>query len=151
MSSRLTAPNVGAQPHQGFHDLVGILGVQYERDRVEATELFEQGTLALHNRQRRRQPDVAQAEHRAAVADDRHQPVGPRIAGGQGVIGGDRATHLGHAGGVGDRQGTLGVQRCRQADGKLAAYVRLEGLFVGDDDLRAFALFGRVPRVLTTD
>ena len=123
------------QPHQGFDDLVGILGVQHDRDRVQAGELLEQRALALHHRQRRRRSDVTEAEDRAAVADDGHQPVRPGVAGGQGAIGGDRTTDLRDARRVGDRQGALGVQRSRQAYGKLAAYVCLEDLVVGDDEL----------------
>ena len=99
------------QPHQGLDDLVGILGVQHDRDRVQAGERLEQRALALHHRQRRRGADVTQAEHRAAVADHGHHPVRPGVAGGQGVVGGDRAADLCDARGVGDRQRALGVQR----------------------------------------
>ena len=143
------------QPHQRLDDLVGILGVQHDRDRVQPGELLEQRALAFHHRQRRRRSDVTEAEHRAAVADDGHQPVRPGVAGGQGVIGGDRAADLRHARGVGDRQGALGVQRSRQAYRKLAAYVCLEDLVVGDHallgaTLNRFKQFGHGPRVLTT-
>ncbi len=149
MSSRLTAPNVGPQPHQGLDDLVGVLGVQHDRDRVQIAERLEQPALALHDRQRRRRADIAEAEHRAAVADDGHQPVRPGVAGGQRVVGGDRPADLRHTGGVGDRQGALGVQRRLQLDGELAAYVCLEDLLVSDDDLRVFLLLRHGIRVTT--
>ena len=124
------------QPHQRLDDLVGILGVQHDRDRVQVAVRLEQRALALHHRQRRRRADVAEAEHGAAVADDGHQPVRPGVAGGQGVIGRDRPADLRDTGGVGDRQGALGVQRRLQVDGELAGYVSLEDLLVSDDDLR---------------
>ena len=137
------------QPHQRFDDLVGILGVQHDRDRVQVAVRLEQRALALHHRQRRRRADVAEAEHRAAVADDGHQPVRPGVAGGQRVIGGDRPADLRYTGGVGDRQGALGVQRRLQLHGELAGYVSLEDLLVSDDDLRVFWLLRHGIRVLT--
>ena len=131
------------QPHQCLDDLVGILGVQHDRDRVQIAVRLEQRALALHHGQRRRRTDIAKAEHRAAVADDGHQPVRPGVAGGQGVIGGDRATDLRDARRVGDRQRALGVQRGLQLDGQLAGYVGLEDLLVRDDDLRVFCILMR--------
>ena len=52
------------QPDQGLDDLVGVLGVEHQRDRVQAGEVLEQRGLALHHRQRGARTDVAQAEHR---------------------------------------------------------------------------------------
>ena len=130
-----------AQPHQGLDDLVGILGVEHDRDRVQPAERLEQRALALHHRQRRRRADVAEAEHRGAVADHGDQPVGPGVLGGQRVIGGDRAADLGDARGVGDRQRPLGVQRRLQLDRELAALVGGEDLRIIDDDLGVCAPF----------
>ena len=59
------------QPHQGFDDLVGILGVQHDRDGIQPRELLEEAAFAFHHRQRRRRPDVTEAEDCAAVADHR--------------------------------------------------------------------------------
>ncbi len=126
------------QPHQRLDDLVGILGVQHDRDRVQVTVRLEQRALAFHHRQRRRRADVAEAEHGAAVADDGNQSVRPCVAGGQGLIGRDRPTDLRHPGRVRDRQGALGIQRRLQLDGELARDVGLEDLLVSDDDLRRF-------------
>ena len=47
-------------------------GVEADREGVHAAELLEQHRLALHHRHGRRGPDVAEAEHRRAVGDDRH-------------------------------------------------------------------------------
>ena len=51
-------------------DLVDVLGVEAERERVDAGELLEQQRLALHHRHRRLRADVAEAEHGRAVGDD---------------------------------------------------------------------------------
>src|SRR3546814_19481959 len=58
-------------------DLVDVLGVEHERDRVQAGELLEQRRLALHHRQRGARADVTETEHRGAVADADDQAVGP--------------------------------------------------------------------------
>ena len=71
MSSRLMPPNAGGDQLHGAHDLVGVLGVEADRERVDARELLEEARLALHHRHRRRRADVAEAEHGGAVGDDR--------------------------------------------------------------------------------
>jgi hypothetical protein len=140
------------QAHQGFDDLVGILRVQHDRDRVQAAERLEQRALALHHGQRGRRTDVAEAEHRGAVADHGHQPVGPGIPRGEGVVGGDCAADLRHTWGVGDRQRALRVQWGLQLRRQLAAYVGLEDVLISDDDLRALQVrrqrFGHRLRLL---
>ena len=52
-------------------DLVDVLGVEAQRERVDAGELLEQHRLALHHRHRGRRADVAEPEHGGAVGDDR--------------------------------------------------------------------------------
>ena len=75
MSSRLMPPKVGAIALTVGDDLVGVLGVQADRERVDAAELLEEHRLALHHRHRGLGADVAEAEHGAAVGDD-----GDRVA-----------------------------------------------------------------------
>ena len=70
MSSRLMPPNAGAISLTVAHDLVGVVRVQADRERVDAGELLEQAALALHHRHRRTRSDVAEAEHRGAVGHD---------------------------------------------------------------------------------
>ncbi len=111
------------QPDEGLDDLVHVGGVEHQRDRVQAAELLEQRGLALHDRQRRPRPDVAEPQHRGPVADDRHQPVRPRVPAHEGRIRGDRAAHLRDARGVGDRQVAGVGQRRRQRRPELAALV----------------------------
>ena len=53
-------------------DLVDVLGGEAERKGVDVAELLEEHRLALHHRDRRVRADVAETEHGAAVADDRH-------------------------------------------------------------------------------
>ena len=59
------------EPRDGLDDLLDVGGGQADRDGVDAAELLEQHRLALHHRHRRGGPDVAEAEHRGAVGDDR--------------------------------------------------------------------------------
>ena len=148
MSSRLTAPNVGRSRTRVSTISSGSLVSNTIGIESRSPNALNSAALALHHRQRRRRADVAEAEHRAAVADDGHQPVRPGVAGGQRVIGGDRPTDLRYAGRVGDRQGALGVQRGLQLHGELAGYVSLEDLLVGDDDLRVSGFSDTALRLL---
>ena len=70
------------EPHDGLDDLVDVGGVQADRDRVDAAELLEQHRLALHHRHRGRRADVAEAEHRGAVGDDRDRVGHPGVVAG---------------------------------------------------------------------
>jgi hypothetical protein len=56
-------------------DLVDVLGVDAQREGVDAGELLEERRLALHHRHRRSGADVAEPEHGRAVGDD-----GDRVA-----------------------------------------------------------------------
>ena len=55
----------------GADDLVDVLRVEADREGVDAGEPLEQRGLALHHRQRRDRPEVAQPEDRGAVGDHR--------------------------------------------------------------------------------
>jgi hypothetical protein len=76
MSSRFT--------HE-LDDLVNVLRVDAERERIDAGEFLEEHRLALHHGHCRSRTDVAEAEHGAAVADDRDgvglDRQGPRLRG----------------------------------------------------------------------
>ena len=104
------------------HDLVGVLGVQAQREGVDARELLEEHRLALHHRHRGRRADVAQPEHRGAVGHD-----GDRVAldgqrprlGGVVVDGRGDARHarrVGHRQVVarGDRRPSARRRSCRR-------------------------------------
>jgi hypothetical protein len=74
----------------GADDLLGVGGVEADREGVDVGEPLEQRRLALHHRQGRERSDVAQAEHRRAVGDDRDgvaldgEPAGVRRVLGDG-------------------------------------------------------------------
>ena len=115
----------------GADDLLGVGGVEADREGVDVGEPLEQRRLALHDRQRRERADVAEAEHGGAVGDD-----GDGVAlDGQppGVLGvlGDRQADPRDARGVDERQVVAGADRHLGLDRQLAAEVHEEGA-VGD-------------------
>ncbi len=55
----------------GLHDLVGVFGVQADRECVYVGEFLEEHRFALHDRHRGPRPDVAETEHRRPVAHHR--------------------------------------------------------------------------------
>ena len=59
-------------------ELVRVLGVDHEREAVDAAEVLVEEALALHHRHAGLGADVAHAEHARAVADDGH---GVRLVG----------------------------------------------------------------------
>ncbi|GMA85910.1 hypothetical protein GCM10025868_11600 [Angustibacter aerolatus] len=128
----------------GRHDLVGVLGVEADRERVDAGEPLEQGGLALHDRQRGERPDVAQAEHRRAVADHGHGVALDREAAGVVGVLGDRDADPRHAGGVDEREVVAVADRHLRLDARLAAEVHQEGAVADLADLDA----GQRPRLL---
>ena len=96
--------------HEVDH-LVGRAGIDAHGKPVDAAELLEQQRLALHHRHCRLGPDVAQAEHRRAVADDRDGVLADRVAMREGRVVMDRHADAGDAGGVGHRQVVAVVDR----------------------------------------
>ena len=70
MSSRLMPPKLGAKPHHRLDNLVDVCGVEDDRNRVDASEVFEQQRLAFHHRQGSERPDVAETKHGSAIRND---------------------------------------------------------------------------------
>ena len=118
-------------------DLVGVLGVQADREPVDAGELLEEHRLALHDRHRRARADVAEPQHRRAVGHHGHRVALDRVA--KRVLGRvvDRAADARHAGRVGHREVVPGAQRRLVVHLDLAADVQAEGPVDGLDDLHA--------------
>ena len=54
----------------GLDDLFRVLGVQADRPGIDLGKFAEQERLAFHHRKRRPGADIAEAEHRRAVAHD---------------------------------------------------------------------------------
>ena len=54
----------------GAYDLIGILALYAERERVHSAEFLEQTALALHNGHACESAYVAETEHSGAVGDD---------------------------------------------------------------------------------
>ena len=109
-----------------LHDLVGIGGVQADRECVDFGELLEQAALALHHRHRRARPDVAEPEHRRAIGDDRDSVALDRVLKGPFGVVRDRQAHARNAGRVGHREVIARLQRMLVALFDLAADVQQE-------------------------
>jgi hypothetical protein len=108
------------------HDLVGVLRVEADRPGVDAGEPLEQRRLALHHRQRRRGPEVAEPEYGGAVRDHRDRVAldgeAPDVL---GVVA-DRQADRGDARRVGHGQLVAGLQPDLGAHLDLAAEVQQE-------------------------
>jgi hypothetical protein len=118
-------------------DLVGIRRRETDREGVDAGELLEQDRLALHHWQGRLRPDVAEAEHRRSVADDRDRVALDREVPDLLRILGDRARDAADAGRVDHREVVPGVQRVPRMNLELAAEVGEEDTVRDVDDLHA--------------
>ena len=78
-------------------DLVRVRRVQADRPRVDAGESFEQRRLSLHNWQGCGRSDVAEAQHRRAVGDDRNGVSLDRQPAGIGRVLSDRQAYSSHS------------------------------------------------------
>ena len=104
MSSRLMPPYDGAIRAIASTSSSTVPVSMHHRHGVDSGEVLEEHGLALHHRHRPERADVAQAQHRGAVADHGHG-VAPRgVAHRQGRVRGDRERDLRDAGGVEQRQ-----------------------------------------------
>jgi proline iminopeptidase len=88
-----------------------VLFVDLDVEHVDAGKLLEQHRLAFHHRLGRQRADVAQAQHRRAVGDDRHQVATAGVL--EGVVGvfDNFLAGRGNTGGVGQRQIVLVVMK----------------------------------------
>jgi hypothetical protein len=108
-------------------DLVGVLGVEADREGVDAGEPLEERGLALHHGERREGPEVAQPEHGRPVGDDGD---GVALDGEPtGVVGRlrDRLAHPRDAGRVDEAEVVAVADRDLGHDLQLAAEVDQEG------------------------
>ena len=121
----------------GLDDLVDVLGVQADREGVDAGELLEEHRLALHDRHGRLRADVAEAEHGGAVGDDGDRVALDRVLEGLVAVLGDRHADARDAGRVGHREVVAGLERLLVVLLDLAAEVQQEGAVGGVDDPHA--------------
>ena len=131
MSSRLIPPKTGAIAFTVATISSDVLRRQADREGVDAAELLEQHRLALHHRQRRLGADVAEPEHRRAVADDGDRVLLDRQVPDLRRVVGDRAADARDARRVGHREVVARLQRRLRRDLDLAAEVQQERA-VGD-------------------
>ena len=101
----------------GFHgldELVGVGFVDLDVEDVDAAVDFEQEALAFHHGLAAEGADVAQTEHRRAVADDGDEVALAGVFVGVLRVFLDFKTRLGHTGGVGETEvGLCTVGLCR--------------------------------------
>ena len=90
MSSRLMPPKDGPRIAHRVDELVDVLGVDLEVDRIDVGEALEEHRLAFHHRLRGERAEIAEAEDRGAVGDDGDQVAARRVVEGGVRILGDR-------------------------------------------------------------
>ena len=101
-------------------ELVGVLGVDFEIDRIDVGEALEQHRLAFHHRLRGQRAEIAEAEDGGAVGDDGDEVRARRIVVGLGRVLGDGQHRHGDAGRIGQRQVALRRHRLGRDDLELA-------------------------------
>ena len=135
MSSRLMPPKVGAEIAHAVDELVGVLGVDLEVDRIDVGEALEQHRLAFHHRLGGQRAEIAEAEDRGAVGDDGDEIALGRVVVGLARILGDGQHRHGDARRIGQRQVALRRHRLGGDDLELAgaaAAVELQRFLVGE-------------------
>jgi hypothetical protein len=134
---QVDAAEAGRDRLDGGHDLVHVGGVQADREGVDAGELLEQHRLTLHHRHCGPRADVAQAQHRRPVGDDRHRVAFDRVL--EGLVGVllNRRADAGDARRVGHREIVARLQRTLVVLLDLAPDVQHERPVGGVQDTRA--------------
>ena len=101
---QVDAAEGGLQHLAGADDFLGIFGGQLDIEDVDIGEALEQHALAFHDRLAGQGADVAQAQHRRAVAHHRHQVALGGVLVGEAGIALDLQARNGHAGRIGQAQ-----------------------------------------------
>ncbi len=101
----------GGDPLHRLDDLLRIPGFETDGKGVDSGEVLEEQRLSFHDRQRRRRPDIAEAEDGRAVRNERDTVLfhGQFIDAFRLVVNGHR--HPGHARRVDHREIIAGLQR----------------------------------------
>ena len=114
----------GAEEAHRVDELVRVLGVDAEVHAVDIGEALEEGDLAFHHRLGGERAEVAQAQHRRAVRDHRHEIALGGVVVGERRIAVDVQAGLGDAGRVGEGQVARRGQRLGEAGLQLAGPAR---------------------------
>ena len=111
----------GDRVDEGF----GILGVEFDVDRIDVGEALEQYRLAFHHRLRGERAEIAHSKDRGSVGNHRHQVGARGVACGAGRIVGDRLDRDRHAGRISEAEVALGGHRLRGDDLDLTGPIAL--------------------------
>ena len=108
---QIDAAKGAGDQRDGIHKLVHIVRFHAERKRVDIAERLEEHTFALHDRHTGLRADVAEAEHRAAVRNNRAEIAAPRQLVAPIHVLLDFKARLRHAGRIGKAQVVLCLDR----------------------------------------
>ena len=135
---QVDAAEGGRQPDDRLHDLVRLVDIEADRERIHAGEFLEQQRLALHDRHGRSRADITETQHRRAVADDRNRVALDRqVMDPLGLIG-DRPADTSHTRRIGHGE-VIGIAQRDASDRlELAAGVQFKGAIKRSDDRDAF-------------
>jgi hypothetical protein len=117
----------GLEGGDDLDELVRIVLVQFQVEDIDAGELLEEHRLAFHHRLRSQRADVAEAEDRGAVGDDRNQVAPAGVAERVGGILDDLLAGGRNSRRVGQREVALVAQGLGRQDRYLP---RLPGLVI---------------------
>jgi len=118
---QVDAAEGGLQAGDDLDQLVRIVLLHFDVEHIDAGEFLEQHALAFHHRLGRQRPDVAQPQHRSAIADHRHQIAARGERARLARILDDGLARGGHTGRIGQRQIALGNHRLGRNDLDLAS------------------------------
>ncbi len=155
----IDAAESGMEKAHAVDELVDVARRDLEIDRVDAGETLEENGLPFHHRLGRERAEIAQAQHRRAVADDGDEIALGRVLVGAGGIALNMEARIGHARRVSERELLLRRQRLRRRDLDLArltlameaqrfllGHPGCGGSVVGHVSLPRFFIFWKFPK-----
>ena len=128
---QVDAAEYRCDPTDCFDDLLGILGVQTDRESIHISEPLEQQRFSLHNRHGCLSADIAQSQYRRTITDHRNQIALGCISVGQSCVPGDLQTGLCHTGSIGQAQilGSVHLHLAIDTDFTLMLCVKAQRFF----------------------
>ncbi len=131
----IDSPEGGLEQLAELDDFFGIVAVDFNVEYVDVGEALEKDGLAFHDRLARKRSDIAEAEHRGAVAEHCHQisTSGVFVSILRVLL--NFEAGLGHSRSVGQTQIALGTARLGGCDFNLSGarpIVIVEGLLLAD-------------------